>query len=1155
MEEEDENGFRPVVRRYWRSMTTRVKRQNLVDIVNVRLWDPEDDAFEARVGDALIEAWRDSRNQVKINASLGCLLVHKTTGEYRYFHSSSNNASIFDPPSLVRTEGEVHGFIDRVESTDLEETCIRRRPNTEWRLHAVTNITFYMYKMLGVGQLGCASPNLPEKLKRLRSVLTLVSNPKTGVAYEDNLCFFRCLAIHSDCRCAADKCVCIKASEPRVRSLLSRYCRAAGVETSTFQGVDEADLLCMEKTFDVSINVFQMECDSDVATLVWRTASKHASIMNVLLEDKHFCYVRDVKSLCNSFACPGCNACFTKLFSLQRHRCRTVEVSNMKFPGGVFSKNQTIFEKIESETGVKTPKRLRFYPYRITFDIETFLPATNLPENTSTTTYESRHELLSISICSNIPGFQKPVCFVRETTEGECVERFAAYAVRIAQEAVRIVERSFDDIFDSLETVIDERERIEVEWTDESMSNARTHRARRRCCGLENQLRDHLNAVPIVGFNSQKYDLNVIKASLVKHISRLDGEFKFVVKKCEAMSCMQSTSLRFLDICNFMAPGYTYAKYLDAFGVSQRKGFFPYEWMDSLDKLTYPSLPRREDFYSSLTQSSISENDYRLCQSAWGENNMTCMRDFLIWYNNLDVTPFLEAIQKQSDIYRERGIDMLKDAISLPGLAIEWLFSAIDNPKSIQETYQSAPVGENRVSRLRCAIRESRRVHMIDDANSDLYELFKSNIVGGPSLVFHRHHEKNVTKIRELEFGENALPCKKLLGLDANALYLLCVMGDMPVGQPIRRFPETGFRPERRLKGVGAQGWLAHVEFSTGMILETLVSGGERRLGRHNLPVDGYHLPTGTVFQFHGCYWHGHGCSEASRQDARGETAADRLRATLQRDRYISSLGYPLIAMWECEWERIVAADPEIKFFLKVFFDRVFRNKRDGMTESTILDRVRNGTLFGFVECDLTVPHDKRAYFEDNPPIFKNVDICRDDLSDHMRQFAEERGHLKRPQRSLIGSMFATKMLVFTDLLAWYLEHGLKVGKIYQVVEYDRRDLFKKFGESVSDARRAGDIDPDKTLIANTAKLVGNSVYGKTITDKMRHRNIAYTEQCKVASLRIRSCMFHSLNEMDCDDGESIFETSSYKRNVRVIPHLDQSSAFCFSQTCNSRLV
>ena len=39
---------------------------------------------------------------------------------------------------------------------------------------------------------------------------------------------------------------------------------------------------------------------------------------------------------------------------------------------------------------------------------------------------------------------------------------------------------------------------------------------------------------------------------------------------------------------------------------------------------------------------------------------MRTMRDFLVWYNNCDVKPFLEAIEAQVNIYRSKKIDCSK---------------------------------------------------------------------------------------------------------------------------------------------------------------------------------------------------------------------------------------------------------------------------------------------------------------------------------------------------------------------------------------------------------------------------------------------------------------------------------------------------------------
>ena len=135
--------------------------------------------------------------------------------------------------------------------------------------------------------------------------------------------------------------------------------------------------------------------------------------------------------------------------------------------------------------------------------------------------------------------------------------------------------------------------------------------------------------------------------------------------------------------------------YLAAFGCAEVKGYFSYEWMDNVSKLECKTLPPREAFYSSLKEESLSESDYALCKRAWHDNSMTCVKDFLIWYNNLDVKPMLEAIAKQCAIYEAKGIDMLKDAISLPGLAVKWLFASIPLQPVPKEFEPSALHREN----------------------------------------------------------------------------------------------------------------------------------------------------------------------------------------------------------------------------------------------------------------------------------------------------------------------------------------------------------------------------------------------------------------------------------------------------------------------------
>jgi hypothetical protein len=56
------------------------------------------------------------------------------------------------------------------------------------------------------------------------------------------------------------------------------------------------------------------------------------------------------------------------------------------------------------------------------------------------------------------------------------------------------------------------------------------------------------------------------------------------------------------------------------------------------------------------------------------------------------------------------------------------------------------------------------------------------------------------------------------------------------------------------------------------------------------------------------------------------------------------------------------------------------------------------------------------------PPVFKNTDVSRDDIGDHMKTYAEERGIMNQKRRCLIGSMHGEKIF-----LIFYIVNNLNV--------------------------------------------------------------------------------------------------------------------------------
>ena len=132
--------------------------------------------------------------------------------------------------------------------------------------------------------------------------------------------------------------------------------------------------------------------------------------------------------------------------------------------------------------------------------------------------------------------------------------------------------------------------------------------------------------------------------------------------------------------------------------------------------------------------------------------------------------------------------------------------------------------------------------------------------------------------------------------------------------------------------------------------------------------------------------------------------------------------------------------------------------------------------------------------------------------------------------KKLLGVMKAEKILLYSPLLKWYLNHGLQVTKIHKYISYTSGRPFKWFPEEVSGARRAADQDKNKKQLGDTAKLKGNSFYGKMIENLEKHMNTKFTTDEKLIDKIFRSPYFDDLEEIS----NGAFEVSQRKSRVTI---------------------
>lgn len=167
---------------------------------------------------------------------------------------------------------------------------------------------------------------------------------------------------------------------------------------------------------------------------------------------------------------------------------------------------------------------------------------------------------------------------------------------------------------------------------------------------------------------------------------------------------MSTQMFKFLDICNYISPGTSCEKWVKTCGGQALKIMAAaIEWFDCANKLDYDGLPPYHCWFSKLKNEFVlSPEQYDDCQRVFLEWKIGTFADWLEYYNNVDVEPFLKAVES------------MRDFDTLLGVSMKYLVWGTLNQKGTPELY--AP-GE------------------------EAYEMLKDAVVGGLSLVFCRKHK------------------------------------------------------------------------------------------------------------------------------------------------------------------------------------------------------------------------------------------------------------------------------------------------------------------------------------------------------------------------------------------------------------------------------
>jgi G:T-mismatch repair DNA endonuclease (very short patch repair protein) len=320
--------------------------------------------------------------------------------------------------------------------------------------------------------------------------------------------------------------------------------------------------------------------------------------------------------------------------------------------------------------------------------------------------------------------------------------------------------------------------------------------------------------------------------------------------------------------------------------------------------------------------------------------------------------------------------------------------------------------------------------------------------------------------------------------------------------------------------------WLDYVQKKEGVAIQHALTSMEKTIYVNGKPIriDGWNEEARTVYQFHGCYWHG--CPRCFKPDTLNYKTRmsmdDLYTRTLRVTDSFRQMGLTVIEKWECDFDN----DGDIRQFRNKEWHREIvepLNPRDalygGRTETTKLlytkgklryidvnsmypavmfyERYPTGhqrmikspkeydkSWFGLIKSKVIPP---RGLYHPVLPVKMKIDgeiklvftLCRT-----CAKYKIEKCNHSDDERALIGTWTTPEFEVA-------LEKEYKVEKVYEVWHFDllSTDLFKGYIKTFMKIKVEASIDPVKMSEAEINKIIADHALHYDIVlerDKMR---------------------------------------------------------------------
>ena len=520
---------------------------------------------ETIVNEKLDHFFNNLKCAAKVNMAFGFILKKLEDGGFRYFYAHENN-TLMDRSKLVCTHDDLAKLKDFLNKIDVIESCSRERMNTKWRFYKLTNLTVFAALLKDV-PMGCKNAVLPEPLLKNHTINCLTFEESTRQPYNDNLCFFRALALHLHGT---------QRLEEETSKLFNLFInKMDGLSADQFQGVHMNDTPFVEDLLSLNIVLYDIDIvdGNIIGELARRSVQKYENTVRLLRYNNHICYVNNINAVFQCFRCPNCDTFFNRTFNLERHLTTCSERVKNVYPRNVYQIRETLFDKLDS-FGIKYTSEQKLFKNLAIFDFESVCVQEETFRDTITTNWIGKHVPISVSISSNL--VEEPI-FLCNSGPHHLVASFIGVLENLASQSKAKMKNLFRDIETTIKIELgsilekltqrpNRRYQADLDnYDNETCASTQFLQIQKsQLIDLQESLERYCNVLPVFGFNSAKYDLNLIKSFLLPILINERDIEPTVIKKANQFISFKFGDIQLLDIMNFLGGATSLDSFLKA---------------------------------------------------------------------------------------------------------------------------------------------------------------------------------------------------------------------------------------------------------------------------------------------------------------------------------------------------------------------------------------------------------------------------------------------------------------------------------------------------------------------------------------------------------------------------------------------------------------